>query len=422
MRVVVYPHDLGIGGSQINAIEIAGAVQRLGHDVIVFGRPGPLVQQIDRSGLEFIESPRPHRRPSPNVVLALSKLVRGRAVDIVHGYEWPPALEGLAAIRSAGRGSAVATVMSMSVAPFIPKYMPLVVGTDQIAHAERGFGRESVALIEPPVDLEQNRPDGDFGQEQFRATWGLAPGRLVVSLVTRLADELKLEGVLAAIAAIGELSVIFPVCLLIVGDGPARARVEREAAQVNGARGSGTVIVTGQLDDPRAAYAVADIALGMGGSALRSLAFGKPLVVQGEQGYWELLTPSSLSQFLWRGWYGIGQDPLRGSEVLASILRDLLSDEVRRRELGLFGLRTVGERFSLEGAARRQLEIYDEVSTARRIRRVGDDVRAVRAFAGYELSRVADRVRGTLKSDDFNSTPVAGASPLDSARRTGAVR
>ncbi len=37
MRILVYPHDLGIGGSQINAIEMAERVQRSGHEVIVFG-------------------------------------------------------------------------------------------------------------------------------------------------------------------------------------------------------------------------------------------------------------------------------------------------------------------------------------------------------------------------------------------------
>ena len=46
MRILVYPHDLGIGGSQLNAIELAAAVQRLGHEVIVYGRPGPRTRHI----------------------------------------------------------------------------------------------------------------------------------------------------------------------------------------------------------------------------------------------------------------------------------------------------------------------------------------------------------------------------------------
>ena len=43
MKVLVYPHTMGIGGSQLNAVEIAGAVRDRGHDVTVVSRPGPLM-------------------------------------------------------------------------------------------------------------------------------------------------------------------------------------------------------------------------------------------------------------------------------------------------------------------------------------------------------------------------------------------
>ena len=35
MRVLVYPHSMEIGGSQLNAVELGGAVRDLGHDVVV---------------------------------------------------------------------------------------------------------------------------------------------------------------------------------------------------------------------------------------------------------------------------------------------------------------------------------------------------------------------------------------------------
>ena len=55
MRIAVYPHDLGIGGSQLNAIEIAAGVRDLGHHPFVVGRPGALVERIHELGLEFVE-------------------------------------------------------------------------------------------------------------------------------------------------------------------------------------------------------------------------------------------------------------------------------------------------------------------------------------------------------------------------------
>ena len=51
MKVVVYPNYIAIiGGSQINAIDLAAAVAYVGHDVIVFGIEGVLVDYIEKKG------------------------------------------------------------------------------------------------------------------------------------------------------------------------------------------------------------------------------------------------------------------------------------------------------------------------------------------------------------------------------------
>jgi L-malate glycosyltransferase len=412
MRILVYPHDLGIGGSQLNAIELAAAVQRLGHEVIVYGRPGPLNRRIGELGLEFVPSPEPHIRPTPSVVKALVLLARERKIDVMHGYEWPPALESLIASRRTPGTAAVATVMSMSVAPFIPKSMPLLVGTQEILTTEQKFGRTSAALLEPPVDLEANNPSWDAAGGDFCSSWGLDPAAFTVVLVSRLAKELKLEGILAAIDCVGLLSKEFRVQLLIAGDGPARQLVESHALSVNTASGRNIVVLTGELEDPRAAYAVADVALGMGGSALRALAFAKPLVVQGEQGFWELLTPDTLPLFLEQGWYGVGPGTQGGAERLAQLLRGLLLNESRRRTLGSFGLSTVRKRFSLTRAALVLEDFYSAaIESAGEVNR-GQDVGAFARFAEYQFMTRLRRFLGPTPTDDFNSRPVAGRSRI----------
>lgn len=412
MRILVYPHDLGIGGSQLNAIELAAAVQRLGHEVIVYGRPGPLNRRIEELGLEFVPSPEPHLRPTPSVVKALVQLARERNIDVMHGYEWPPALESLIASRRTPGTAAVATVMSMSVAPFIPKSMPLLVGTQEILKTEQKFGRTSVALLEPPVDLDANNPSCDAAGTDFCSSWGLDQAAFTVVLVSRLAKELKLEGILAAIDCVGLLSKEFRIQLLIAGDGPARQLVESHAQSVNAASGRDVIVLTGELEDPRAAYAVADVALGMGGSALRALAFAKPLIVQGERGFWELLTPDTLPLFLEQGWYGVGPGTQHGAERLAPLLRGLLLNESRRQTLGSFGLSTVRERFSLTRAAVVLEDFYSQaIESAGEVHR-GQDVGALARFAGYQFMTRLRRFLGPTPTDDFNSRPVAGRSRI----------
>lgn len=413
MRILVYPHDLGVGGSQLNAIEIGHQVSRMGHEVMIYGQPGPLTQRIDDLGLEFIASPDLGRRPSRAVTRDLSRLIIDRRIDIAHGYEWPPGLECHLACRNSPSARAVTTVMSMAVAPFLPHSVPLVVGTEQIAERERSRGRQQVSVIEPPVDIDLNRPGAAVGQAAFGNAWGLDDGLPTIVCVTRLARQLKLEGLLTAIDAIAAMHHALPARLLIVGDGDARPQIERRAELVNASLGYRAIVLTGELADPRPAYEVADVCLAMGGSALRSMAFAKPLIVQGEGGFFRVLTESSLPDFLWTGWYGHGADGDDPCDHLCELLQGLLSDSARRAFLGAFGRTVVEQRFSLPRAAERQLEIYESAlqGPPTTKRQIADDFAAARRFADYHVHKRAAKLRGRGAADDFNAQPVARGGP-----------
>ena len=203
------------------------------------------------------------------------------------------------------------------------------------------------------------------------------------------------------------MSAHIPVSLLIVGDGPARIEVETAAKHTNSRRGVGTVILAGELADPRPAYAVADVALGMGSSALRAMAFGAPLVVQGENGFWELLSPESVHRFKWTGWYGYGDSPGRGAELLRSILSTVLLDGELRKELGEFALKTVSERYSLDRAADLQLTVYKESVARYSSPGLKEIVRFGFGYLKYQTGRRIARISGRSALEDFNAQPVA---------------
>lgn len=409
MRILVYPHTMEVGGSQLNALELAGAVRDRGHEVVVLSEGGPLVDVADRLGLERIRvDPRAGRRPSPTIVRQLRELARARRLDVLHGYEWPP---GVQTFLAAPDGVApVCTVMSMAVAPFLPRTMPLLVGTEDIRAAAAAAGHRSVTLLEPPVDVVANSPS--FPAADFRVRYGLDPEVPLVVVVCRLVAELKLEGLLAACDAVGALAAAgTPVQLAIVGDGSARDQVAEAAAKANAQAGRTAVVLTGQLAEPRPAYAAADVMLGMGGSALRALAFAKPMVVQGERGFWSLLTSQTRPVFLRQGWYGVGSDKdgrAGGAVRLAGILRPLLADPGARAEFGRLGRDLVVDRFSLQAAAELQERVYAAAvaDAARSGRSTVDAARMVAGVARHKLSRKWQRSRGTVAIDDFNA--VAG--------------
>ncbi|WP_020668516.1 glycosyltransferase [Amycolatopsis nigrescens] len=411
MRILVYPHAMEIGGSQLNAVQLAGAIAARGHHVVVLSEPGPLVDLISDLGLEHVEIPLSRRRPSPEVIGTLGRVVRERGIHLVHGYEWPPVVEALFGPGLRHRTAVLGTVMSMSVVPFFPKTVPLIVGTEQIRAAALAAGHRRVTLLEPPVDTDADDSALSDGAG-FRREHGIAPDEVLIAMVCRLVPELKLEGLLAACDAVGALAEAGrPVRLAIVGDGRSRPEVAERAARANALAGREAVLLTGEVADPRPAYAATDVLVGQGGSALRGMAFGCPLVVVGEQGFSEQLTPESTPLFLRQGWYGVGAGSLgTGVPALRLALERLVDSAATRRELGTYARRLVHERFSLHRAAELQEREY-LTAVAERVPLGPLLTDLARTGAGVLTStarRKYQRRRGTLATDDANARPLAG--------------
>jgi glycosyltransferase involved in cell wall biosynthesis len=407
MRVLVYPHAMEIGGSQLNAIQLAGAVRDRGHEVVVLSEPGPLVDRVHAMGLEHIEIPLRRRRPSPEVLATLVQTVHKRQIDVVHGYEWPPVIEAFFGPGLRWRTPVVGTVMSMSVVPFFPRTVPLVVGTEAIREAALTAGHHRVTLLEPPVDTETDNPSVD-GSE-FRRQHDIPSDEVLVAMICRLVPELKLEGLLAACDAVGDLAAAgHKVQLVLVGDGRSRAEIEERAAKANALAGRTVVRLTGEVADPRPAYAAADVIVGQGGSALRGMAFGKPLVVVGEQGFSKLLTSETAPLFLQQGWYGLGG---MGVPELRGHLAKLLDSTDLRGSLGDFARQLVVDRFALTRAAQIQEDEYlfalrskpAVAAVATEMVRSGSGVVATKVKTKYQ------RWRGTLATDDANAKPIVVA-------------
>jgi phosphatidylinositol alpha-mannosyltransferase len=180
--------------------------------------------------------------------------------------------------------------------------------------------------------------------------------------------------------------------LVLVGGGRGASEIERKANEINERAGRRCVVLTGPTLDPRAAYAAADIVLGQGGSSLRGMAYAKPVIVIGQEGYSEVVAPGSIDRFQRVGFHGIGldggavPDPARmhalasgppplneddpGIERLAALMRTLLEDPIKRQKVGAFGRDVICSRFSLEQAAKKMEALYESVlsrSTARRV-------------------------------------------------------
>ena len=360
-RLLVLLHHLELGGSQLNALDLARAVKARGYDVHVAAcrrsGPMPMAALVEEAELPFHLLPALGDFGSRDVVraaTAVRRLVRSHGIGLVHAYEAPAGLiSHLGATGGAG-APVVLTILGYSVPRWLPRTTPLLLGTREMVAETAPWWEGPVLLMEPPVDTKRDDP-AEVSTRAFRAEFALTDDRLTAAIITRLEPEMKLEGVLRSIEAIVHVDDL-GARLLVVGDGPSFDAVARAAQEANARLGRTAVVLTGALDDPRPAYASSDVVIGMGGSALRGLAFAKPVIVVGVAGYSEVYAPESEAAFHWRGFFGNGRsgrlDPLSGQ------LRRLLTDSAERERLGSFGRETVREHYDLRSAARLLDELY----------------------------------------------------------------
>ncbi|MFI1581014.1 glycosyltransferase family 4 protein [Embleya sp. NPDC020630] len=408
MRILVCPHDMQLGGSSINAVDLARAVRDLGHEVWVMGRQGPLRQRVAAAGLPLLALPeRAHVRPSPAVSRAIAAAVRRHRIDVVHTYEYWPLVEAFLGAFVPRGTPVLGTIMSMgSLPPYFPRTgVPLTLGYGDLYEETgevRGLEGARVHLLEPPVDTAIDHPiadgaDTEVDVDAFAAEHGLPGPAPTVVLVSRLARHLKQEHLERTVDAVARLSPKVPgLRLVLVGGGSIESELQARAAAANAELGRRAIVLTGEMADPRPAYALADVVVGMGSSVLRGMAFGKPTVVVGEQGFSKPVTPETIGEFDGLGFYGLGTGRVPVEhDALVDQLTTLLGDRAERERIGAWSLDLVRERFALDSQALRLVDWYEQARAEHPPARgrVGEAVRVGGRLVGFKAGQRGQALR-----------------------------
>lgn len=184
-----------------------------------------------------------------------------------------------------------------------------------------------------------------------RSNLGLEPEHLVVVMVSALRVE---KGHDVAIAAVGHLRASLPqLRLLVVGEGPARAGLERMAAPLGDA-----VVFAGYRADVMPVLDAADVLLhpsrseAFGISLIEAMAASVPIVATATGGIPELVQHDVNGLLV--------EAPPRGEEI-AGALAALLSDPPRRRQMAKRGLERFENQYGARSWARRMRREYDSV-------------------------------------------------------------
>ncbi|HZQ57284.1 MAG TPA: glycosyltransferase family 4 protein [Acidimicrobiales bacterium] len=378
---------LPIGGGTITAIELGGVLHAdLGWDVVVCAAPGPATAMLEERGLRYAPAPAGAGGTGAARVRALVEVCARESPALVHAWDWR-------AIHTAHvgpwlvRGTPVlGTITEMQVPPGLPAGIHVTAVTEDLSRQHADPAR--VHVLDPPVNDVLDDPavvdDRAFRTEHF------SPDRAVhIVVVSRLARAMKAEGIHQAIDAVALLPEHLAAELVIVGDGDAEDDLRHAAAAAEARAGRALVRFAGPMLDPRAAYKAADIVVGMGTSAARALAFGRPVVVVGEGGFCRTFAPGTAAQLIGAGFYGTA--PFRGEPALAVQLAQLASDPAERDALGAWARPLIAERFGARKVAAHLADIYRETVSSPERRGPRELARAV--IESYGAANIMRRER-----------------------------
>ena len=157
MKILVYAHRLEVGGTQVNAIELAAALRDAhGFDVVLFAQAGPMVSLVQEKRLRYVPAPDARFHPSFARMHALRDLVRREQPDLLHVWDWWQCLDAFYSVHLPYRLPMVVTDMMMEFTRVLPRYVPITFGVPALADMalQRGY-RRAVPLV-PPVDIVTN--------------------------------------------------------------------------------------------------------------------------------------------------------------------------------------------------------------------------------------------------------------------------
>lgn len=227
-----------------------------------------------------------------------------------------------------------------------------------------GVARERITVIPSGVDCERFRPPSEAERAASRAALGIGADEVALGTVGMLEPRKGHRVLLDALAALVSGSSAFRC--FIAGSGSER---EALATRIRELGLTGTVSLTGSVEDPRQLLSALDVFVfpsikeGLGVALMEAMACGIAVVASKTGGIGELVEHRQS---------GLLVAPGNAAE-LARALVGLMAAPALRREMGTAARARIVKGFSMAAMAARTLELYqaciDRARTAERVKR-----------------------------------------------------
>jgi glycosyltransferase involved in cell wall biosynthesis len=366
IRIALFAPLLATGGTQRHLQQVLGYLDPVRFRAHVYTlRPGGEVEdELRAAGVPVTSLAVGGRLSAPRslrAIVATARALRRARVDIVHGYQWRPALVGALVGRLARVPLRLASKRSLTGDDMRARHAwrriarqvdTVIVNADALrVEGERLGMRCRWTLLQNGIEADAFRvaPAGPAA----RLAVGLDPARPVVGTVGRLEDRKGQDQLLVALQRLAASMNGRAPQGIIVGDGPLRARLEGQARELGL---QDTVRFTGTVGDVRPLLAAMDVfvlpswAEGMSNALMEAMAATRPVVATAVGGNPEIVADDRTGVLV----------PPGDAGAIASALGALLGDAERADRLARAGREFVSERFGARARVAELERLYEE--------------------------------------------------------------
>jgi glycosyltransferase involved in cell wall biosynthesis len=370
LLLAAYTYPPVIGGSELEAQRVCASLIARGHRVEVLtggGEPMPAVSAwLDPCGVPVRIFGNGRREPWKARIYALSVAWhlwrRRREYELV--YFLMPGLQvvlGAPVARLLGKRVFMKFSGSNTVRPLAGSWMGrlhlrvlrrtaeriMVLNPGMVEEArDCGLDEERLCWMPNPVDTAVFAPPAEAERAELRERLGIPARAPVILFVGRLAPEKELGSLLDAFARLGERHP--DACLVLVGDGPERAALERRAGlrvRFTGMTAPGQVAGWMQIAD---VFALVSSLEGFPCALAEAMSCGLAPVASDIPANRQLIRDGETGLLA----------PLRDAEAIAAALDRLLGDDGLRARLGRAARQEIAGRYSNDKVVERYEALF----------------------------------------------------------------
>jgi len=364
IRVAYLTHTLGVGGAEELMLNLIARLPRDRYEphVCCFEKPaGPMGAEMEAKGAPVTPLGIVPGLRQPFAIWKIVKYLRDVRPDIVHTFMLPASLYGRAAAILARVPVVIGTEVNIyerKKRHHILAERLLTWGTNAVVASAESVKRAYVRQLGIPDDVVRviyNAVNWDRLQttataDDIRAQLGIPVDRIVVGVVATLQDKKGHHVLLEAFARTPGLERTW---LMIVGDGPLRATLERTAADF-GIRDRVTFCGTrrdlGNMLAAMDVFALPSLWEGLPLALLLAMGAGRPVVATCLAGIPEVVDDGETGLLV----------PPGDADAIGRAIARLVADAGERRRMGQAARAAVTPKFGADAYVRSIAALYDE--------------------------------------------------------------